>query len=216
MKFFILVYYFVRSLVLRGPYEHFALLFEEWSFERKYKLNTSGFQNSKSKIYNHYQAASYRVLNRIFNQLKGTQSHFDFYDIGCGKGRVLYLAGLNGFKQLFGIELNSQLLMLAKGNLQSIMNEGKIKLNLSNENALNYFFEDKKAIYFLFNPFNALVLGEFLDRVFTFNKQECYFVYMNPLHKKVFIQKGIREQTRIKSFLYTEAIIYHLPERSKK
>jgi len=189
-------------------------LWNEGYYEKKYKLKTAGFQNSESKLYHHYQAASYRVLFQIFNRLTHLQSEFSFYDIGCGKGRVLFVAGMRGFKHIYGIEMNPKLLELAKTNLETLNDDQKIRIHFSQENALDFNYDNRKAIYFLFNPFNAEILEQVLDRILLQNKQACYFVYMNPIHKAVFYRKKITEKERIRNFLYTEAIIFYSPEPS--
>jgi len=212
LKFFILIYYFFRSLILRGPFAHFRLLFGEWHYERKYGIQTSGFKTSDSKQHHHYQAASYTVLNLILQALPNKSRDYAFYDIGCGKGRVLFMASQLGHKNLYGIELDKVLLEDAKKNLQPLLLKNvNTRLQLIQKNVLEYRFEDQPSVYFLFNPFNAEVMEGFIENVLNTNKHECYMIYMNPLFSRVFTQKNIRVYRTIRSFLYKEAIIYHLP-----
>ncbi len=184
LKYFILSYYFFRSLVLRGPFRHFQLLFGEWYYERKYGIRTSGFKTSASDRYYHYQAASYTVLNRILREITPLTKNFAFYDIGCGKGRVLFMAAEFGYKKVYGIELDEALLEEAKHN-HKLNRDKTLDIKFIQQNVLEYTFENQPAVYFLFNPFNAEVMNRFLERVLSSNKQTCYFVYMNPLFSKV-------------------------------
>jgi SAM-dependent methyltransferase len=217
LKFFILSYYFLRSLVLRGPLRHFQLLLGEWYYERKFGIRTSGFKPSESDLHHHYQAASYIVLNRILKELVSITNGYAFYDIGCGKGRVLFMAARHGYQKLNGIELDESLIVDAKQNLNSLAVSDKAReVRLIQKNVLEYIFEDQKAVYFLFNPFNARVMDAFITSVMRSNKQVCYFVYMNPLFSNVFEEKQIETLKVIKSFLYTEAIIYRLPQRKEE
>lgn len=213
MKYLILCYYFFRSLVLRGPIAHFRLLFEEVYFEKKYGIRSSGFKTSNSRENYHYQAASYSILHRVFAALKPVSDRAAFYDIGCGKGRVLFVASKMGFSNLFGIEMDHELIENAKQNLSETLVKPKM-LKLIEQNVLDYSYEDQPSVFFLFNPFNAEVLSKFIDKVLQTNHQECYFVYMNPVHSSVFTQKNIPVWRVIRSFLYTEALIYHLPGTS--
>jgi SAM-dependent methyltransferase len=183
-------------------------------FERRYGIRTTGFKTSQSVKYHHYQAAAYSVLKRVFNEIKPLTTGYAFYDIGCGKGRVLFMAAETGYKKLYGIELDASLMEEAKQNLKSqLIKEMAPKIHFEQKNVLEYTFENQSSVYFLFNPFNAEVMKGFVDRVLSSNKQGCYFVYMNPLFSKVFENKGIQVHKVIRSFLYTEAIIYRVPMR---
>ena len=214
MKYLILCYYFFRSLILRGPITHFRLLFGELYYERKYRIYTTGFKTAESKRNHHYQAASYTILKRLFKSLSPLAKNHAFYDIGCGKGRVLFMAAQFGFKNRYGIELDEALLKDTKANLQSAPSDDKNgKLTLIQGDVLNYTFENQASVYFLFNPFHADVMNGFIDKVLLTNKHACYFVYMNPIYSNVFTQRKIPIQKTIKSFLYTEAIIYRVPKR---
>jgi SAM-dependent methyltransferase len=210
-----LFYYFFRSLLLRGPLKHVRLLFGEWYYERKFGMRTKGFKTSDSEKYHHYQAAAYTVLMSIFNTLPLDTKHYAFYDIGCGRGRVLFMAAQFGYNRLYGIELDGVLLKAAEANLQAIRSQrNTLIIQLEQKNVLEYNFENQEAIYFLFNPFNAEVMAGFIEKVLSTNKQACYFVYMNPVYSHVFKQKNIPVHRVIKSCLYTEAIVYRLPPRT--
>lgn len=214
MKIGILMYYFFRSLVLRGPFRHFQLLLAEGFFERKFGLHTTGFKTSASRDFYHYQAAAYIVLLRILKEVGPYTSEFSFYDIGCGKGRALYMAALSGYKKVIGIELDVNLLNEAKRNLNTVRLKNKrLNVEFYAENCLEHLFKEEAAVYFLFNPFSAEVMRAFIDRVMRLNTQPCYFVYMNPKFAAVFAEKKIPIHKIIRSFLYTEAIIYKLPNR---
>jgi SAM-dependent methyltransferase len=210
-----LFYYFFRSLLLRGPLKHFQLLFGEWYYERKFGIRTNGFKTSDSEKHHHYQAAAYTALMSIFNALAIDTKHYAFYDIGCGRGRVLFMATQYGYNRLYGIELDGALLKEAEANLQAIRSQSKtLTIQLEQKNVLEYSFENQEAIYFLFNPFNSEVMAGFIENVLSTNKQACYFVYMNPVYSHVFKQKNIPVHGVIKSWLYTEAIVYRLPART--
>ena len=183
-------------------------------YERKYGVRTSGFKTSESKHHHHYQAAAYTVLNRILKELAPYTRGYTFYDIGCGKGRVLFRAVDFGFKKLYGIELDAALLENAKDNLKPLLKRDKtLEIEFIQKNVLDCTFENQTAVYFLFNPFNDEVMKGFIERVLSSNKEECYFVYMNPVFSKVFERKQIQAHKVIRSFLYTEAIIYRVPKK---
>lgn len=195
---------------------HFKLLIQEWIFEKRYGLQTSGFQRSDSEKHHHYQAAPYFVLHMLFQQIVPFTKGFAFYDIGCGKGRVLFLAALHGYKNLYGIELDGSLLQTANKNLSSKrLKTLDLHVQLIQQDVLAYDFENHQAVYFLFNPFDAGVLSRFIDRVNSSNQHECFVVYMNPIYSEVFTQKKIPVYRVIKTGFYTEAEVYRLKSCSR-
>lgn len=167
---------------------------------------------SKSNQFFHYQGAAYRILLRILKQEVKNTWDFMFVDIGSGMGRAVFVAEFCGYSNLLGIELNNQLVAIANHNLEIYsLKKSTTSIQFVNENALEYNYCDKPCVYFLFNPFNADVLNNVLQRIQKQSKSEALFIYMNPLYAKVFEQKGFKKVRTYKSGFYTEAIIYKLP-----
>ncbi len=211
MKILILIWYFLRSLILRGPIGHFRLLRNELHFENKFKIKTSAFKKSDSSEFFHYQGASYWVVFRVLQFLPANTINFDFIDIGCGKGRVLFIAEYLGYSQLTGIELDQDLISVAQTNLNLYPFKRKeSKFLFFCENALSYPYESKPSVYFLFNPFNEKIMEQVLDRIIRATHEETYFVYLNPKYNKAFEQKNIQLFKVCKTGFYTEAKIYKL------
>jgi len=202
------VWYFLRSATLRGLYNTLALLRDEVRFEKKYGIESARMKKSDSKEHYHYQGASYRVLFKIFDYLKKEYNDYFFCDIGCGKGRVLYLATRFGYKNVCGIELDEDLLKVAETNLQRAK-AAELTIRLVHTNALAFNFPNEKSIYFLFNPFNEDVLKQVVDKILAQSSAQTIFVYMNPIHRAVFDQLDTLTPIHtIKTRFYTEAIIY--------
>lgn len=211
MKYFIHFYYILRSLILRGPLNSFRLFSNEAKYEKQFKIHTSDFIRSASSEYFHYQGASYLVLVRLFKELDERIKSFRFIDIGSGKGRVVFVAEHFGFNDLTGIELNEKLVLEANQNLKSYVSKRDAShIQFITANALDFEYGNIPVLYFLFNPFNAVILKKVLEKIRATSTQETWFIYMNPLYKDVFKDTGIQEVKRLKSGLYTEAIIYKI------
>lgn len=93
-------------------------------------------------------------------------SRFDrVFDIGSGKGRCCaYLGKMFPEKEILGIELNPLVANISVGNLNKKFNNVKIIsgdiLDSSNE---HLFFQN--SLYVLFNPFDADLFLEFLNKI---------------------------------------------------
>jgi SAM-dependent methyltransferase len=211
LKIFIYVYYFFRSAFLRGFLNTIALLKAELNYEEKFGIRTSAIKKSDSKEFFHYQGAGYLVLIRLFNSLDEKIKGFEFVDIGCGKGRAIFVAEYCGFNNLIGIELDQELVEEAKTNLELYSLKRKESfIRFIHANALEYIFPDRPTIYFLFNPFNEAVLSKVLDRIYAATSAETWFIYMNPLYQMPFKEKKMEIMNEFKTGRYLEAVIYRM------
>ncbi|MES2679376.1 MAG: class I SAM-dependent methyltransferase [Bacteroidota bacterium] len=168
-------------------------------------------KKSDSAQFFHYQGASYMVLFRVFKQIFEQTKHLAFTDIGCGKGRVIFVAEYCGYNHLTGIELDETLLQVAKANEKLYPFKRKESdIHFIHANALHVDYKNVPALYFLFNPFDEAVLEKVLEKICSSTTSETWFVYMNPLYKRAFNKKNIDMVTELKTGRYTEAIVYRL------
>lgn len=213
MKYFLYIFYFFRSVFLRGFFNTIKLLQAEAVNEKKFHIKTAAIKKSDSSEYFHYQGASYRVLLNLFNDILPKTKDFTFVDIGCGKGRALFVAEYCGYNHLIGIELDDALLNEAKENLKSYaFKREDSSFSFIHQNAVDYPYKNEACVYFLFNPFNEDVLRKVLDKVCAATESETWFIYMNPLHPKPFKEKNIEVIREFKTGRYLEAIIYRIPK----
>lgn len=211
MKILIQVYYLFRSVFLRGLINSIKLLNAEKLYEKKFAIKTSAFKKSDSKEYFHYQGASYRVLLRIFSELMKETKNFDFVDIGCGKGRAVFVAEHVGYTNLCGIELDEELVKDAKENIKLYPFKRKeSSIDIIHANALEYDYKNKRTVYFLFNPFNESIMEKVLDRISSLSTSETWFVYMNPLYPEPFKRKNVEQVKKFKTRFYTEALVFKM------
>ena len=130
-----------------------------------------------------HRPTPYAVLRTIFNYLK--LGHDDvFVAFACGKGRVVFFAAGQGLKKVIGVELDQQLVDIAKENLK------KLKLNDTAVEVLNMDasnFDAKFAnIFFMFNPFGPRTFKSVLDNIkksLTANPRKISIIYYNPEYK---------------------------------
>ena len=211
MQILTLSYYFLRSVLLRGIVGTANLLYGEIKHEKKFRIKTSTFKRSDSKLFFHYQGAGYVILFRIFEEIKKYIPGHAFVDIGSGRGRVAFVAERYGFTDITGVELDQELVLCANENLKLVSLKSKdSRIVFVQSNALDFKFEDKPTVFFMFNPFNSEVLEKVLQRIENQTSCENLLIYMNPLFENVFQRKGVKELKRVRTGFYTEAIIYSM------
>ncbi len=211
MKIFIYIYYFFRSVALRGLINTIRLGGAEAKNEKEYGISTSSIKKSDSTEFFHYQGSGYLVLFRIFEYMAPQTKHFDFVDIGCGKGRPIFVAEHYGYNNLTGIELDKELIDAANENLKNYTLKRKTsQIRFIHANALEYNYQNIPTVYFLFNPFNEDVLKRVLEKIIMSTTSETRIVYMNPMYKQAFSENKFEVVTEIKTKRYLEAIIYRL------
>lgn len=211
MKILVYLYYVLRSVILRGPLGAYQLMRDEFRYEKIFGIKTAAIKTSNSVKFHDYQGAGYRILRRLFKEVVPHTHNYEFVDIGCGKGRAIFVAENFGYDQLTGIDLDEALIVEAEDNLKkyALKRESSV-IKFIHANALDYNYTGKPTVYFLFNPFNEEVLREVLNKICSQTQSETWFVYMNPIHKRVFAQKQIIALRAIKTGFYLEALIYRI------
>ncbi len=204
------LYYFIRSVCYRGLLNTLNLLRYEWKGDKRYGINTQAVVNtSKNNGNYHYQGASYLAVEQLFQKLYRQYPNYMVYDIGCGKGRVLFVAERFGFTDLKGIDLDAALIEVARLNLQNYVRQNaKAQFQFVEQNALQLEIPDAPCIYFLFNPFSDDVLRPLLHRIKANASKPCVFVYMNPRFEICFQEMGFQLKETLYTKRYKEAVIY--------
>jgi SAM-dependent methyltransferase len=209
LKNLIYVYYFFRSALLRGPVNTVRLLGAELNHEKKFGIKTSAIKKSDSKEFFHYQGAGYLILLKVLPELFKETKHCDFVDIGCGKGRALFVAEYCGYNYLTGIELDADLIKEAEANVNLYCLKRKESgIHFICANALDYEYKNRPTLYFLFNPFSEEILERVVERILASTHSETWFVYMNPLYPLPFKKKKMEQVREFKTGFYTEALVF--------
>jgi SAM-dependent methyltransferase len=191
---------------------------QEIKGEKKYGINTTGadelFKLEKLGIdISHatiYMPVSYTLLEEILEQLPANiRNHF--LDMGCGKGRALCVAAHFGFKQVTGLDFAKDLCDEAKENLA--VTKQKIpgfEYKVINNDAFYFEIPDDVDCIFFFNPFDEIIMSAVVNNIFTSlqnNPRKIRIIYVNPLHKELFLKAGYKETWHSKKMKYLEASI---------
>lgn len=186
--------------------------------EKKYGINTTRINNLKKlsvkgKLEHAeiYQGASYYLLENIFNYLQSINANYHILDFGCGKGRVLAVAAWYGFKKITGIEFSAELCAEARNNITPVQAKFPEKIfNVIHANAAEYEIEDDTNVFFFFNPFDATVMLAVVKNILRSLKnhqREIYVVYVNPVHKEIFMSAGFEQIHYLEKMKYIQATV---------
>jgi SAM-dependent methyltransferase len=191
---------------------------QEIKGEKKYGINTTGADElhkleeqgidiSHATI---YMPVSYTLLEEIFEQLPAiTGDHF--VDLGCGKGRALCMAAHKGFTQVTGLDFSRALCEQARLNLE-ITRQQIPSLDYAVINNDAFYFEIPASVdcIFFFNPFDEMIMSGVVKNILKSLKKHprnITIIYVNPMHKELFLKAGFTETWYTKKKKYLEASI---------
>jgi predicted RNA methylase len=112
---------------------------------------------------------------------------YAFVDLGSGKGRVLLLAGLAGFKSACGVELCENLHRIATANISRSSGLATRPQALLGD-ATSYDFPPERTVCFLNNPFGPEILEralENIERSLHASPREFRLIYYHCNHAAV-------------------------------
>ena len=187
--------------------------------EKKYNINTRKIKNIKKLSIQGdnlehaeiYQGANYYLLEKVFDYLQTIEANQNILDFGCGKGRVLAVAAYYGFKKITGVEFAKELCEEARKNIIPVQQKFPERIfNVINANAVDFTIEKDTNVFFFFNPFNEIVMLEVAKNILQSlkeNPREAYVVYLNPVHKEIFMSAGFEQVYHLEKLKYIEASI---------
>ena len=171
---------YARMFKSKGFYLPYKYFLENHLFDIKRNINTHIIVEKKDFNKNlpnldhgiHYACSWESIilesLTLSLNHIGKDLSNFLFYDIGCGKGKVLivwkeFLLKKKLNNDLYGIDYSLELIELAKQNYNKTFKENGnfICSDISKVN----FSKGGKYLFYLYNPFDEQILQIFLNKI---------------------------------------------------
>jgi SAM-dependent methyltransferase len=116
-----------------------------------------------------------------------------FNDIGCGKGKVLIVAALCGFKEVRGLDFAPDLISIAEKNLEVFKNrlpkDARVTVECADVTQVDY--GPKDCVFFLYNPFYADVMRGFCERLsrsLDDHPRRIWLIYADPAQLHVMLE----------------------------
>ncbi|MGE0753994.1 MAG: class I SAM-dependent methyltransferase [Alphaproteobacteria bacterium] len=154
-------------------------------FDWRYGVDTgtwmplSEYSNTDADM-KHYQASFTGEIKRCFTLLRSLcdTASYTFFDIGCGKGKVLILAAQHlPCRGITGVELDHGLAETARRNLEIRSVNGHVV----EVNARDFREYAPRSIVYICDPFGEETLHAMLEQI-TQHCDECYLIYNNPAY----------------------------------
>ena len=143
----------------------------------------------------HYMSSWSNVIKKIHKillvDINEKISKFNFVDVGCGKGKVVFVWRKLSRQtpRTIGLDFVPILIETARANSVKIFkDEGEFFC----KDTTDVDFQDfgQHLILYLYNPFDELIMRNFLNRLE--NIDDCYIAYINPIHREVFLEFGFK------------------------
>jgi len=123
----------------------------------------------------------------------------------------MVVAAFYGFKRITGIDFAESLCREADLNIEKIKPFfPETNFQVICDDAVNYKIENDANVFFFFNPFDEVVMLQIVKNIlFSFKQaqRKIYIIYINPLHKEIFLSAGFEEEYYFKKMNYLEFII---------
>jgi hypothetical protein len=144
-----------------------------------------------------YFPSSYLVLYEAFSRLGEACRDAVLVDYGSGMGRTLMFASTLPLKKLIGVEISKSLCDIAAASLSRLYRKSrrnKPPWLIVNADARLFEIPDEANIFYFFNPFDELVMGQVADRIVASVRRtprKYIIVYANPVHESELISRGL-------------------------
>ena len=213
----------VKSEGLSSSIVDFYTLVCDKLYDKKYNIDTYSWVSNDdldgeayAKAHaSMYQASKVVHLRKVFKTLNFPKKKV-IVDIGSGKGRVLLIASEFGFSEARGIEFSPNLCEIAKSNIDIYKERTKTTTNFSiiNADAGKYVFNDDEYVFFLYNPFDKVILFKVIQNIKESLERQprpIVMIYKNAASKKELVEEHFDiKNTRILNILGGDYIIYDI------
>lgn len=159
-----------------------------------------------------YQPTRPRPFARMMADLK-LPKHNVFVDMGCGKGRVLLLAADYGFRKVRGVDFSPCLCAIARENISRYFPKATREpaIEVIEADVADYPVGDEESVFFLFHPFDAVVLNSLITNIIASmdrSPRPVWLIYENAYYGQIIARKGRFTAVRRYNFDGRETVVY--------
>ena len=155
-----------------------------------------------------YAPVSPSALTEALRAIPEDLSKYAFVDLGCGKGRALFLASMLGIRRLIGVEISPKLVRIARANAAKWKSSSNIEIICAD--ASEWAWPQENLIVFLYNPFDGVILTRALANLRKSASEipkDIWVIYCSASHRDCFDrQKWLKETTQTGSSIIYRAV----------
>ncbi len=132
----------------------------------------------------HYEPTPVGDLDALLALVPFPIAATTFVDLGAGMGRAILLAARHPFARIVGVEISPALCAIANDNLAAIDRATLCcrDVRIKRADARAYAFPRGELVVYLYNPFDATIFGEVLDRLAT-RTDRIALLYHTPVER---------------------------------
>jgi SAM-dependent methyltransferase len=163
-------------------------------FDRLYGIHTSGTDKvdddlADQSAYAHansYASSQPSLLRVVLAGLPNAGAS-TFVDLGCGKGRPLFVATEFPFRAIIGVEFSPRLAAIAKANAAQMVRRHprRTPVQILIADAGEFRYPSGDIVVFLYNSFGPVILRQVigqLEAALAIEKRTVHVIYYNPVH----------------------------------
>jgi len=150
-----------------------------------------------------------KIVTQALQAIRADVKNHTFVDLGCGKGRALFVASTFGMQRIIGVEISPSLVRATLDNVARWKSGSDIQVVCADASEWEWPRED--LVVFLYNPFDGVILSKVLEnlhRSLCAKPRDVWIIYCSASHGRCFeSQKWIEETGRVgPSILYHAAV----------
>lgn len=142
-----------------------------------------------------YRPSGWLVLKPVLSK-RDVREDDVFLDLGCGKGRVLYLAAKYPFKRVIGVELSAELAEIARANIERTLPKLACKtIEVVVKDVLEYDVPDDVTYVYFNNPFENEIFAGAVERLLQSLRRRprlMRIIYYTPTQEATLLRAGAR------------------------
>jgi SAM-dependent methyltransferase len=176
----------------------------DWWFDLRYRTETHrllelaelAVQSRNKEHANGYMGTRIVPLRRLLRRLAHVlPRNRVLLDLGCGKGRVLMVASEFGFRRAKGVDFANDLCRVARKNCATFKRAAAsaTDFEIIEADAADYEIKPDENVFFLYNPFDEVVLKRVLSNIAKSVEaapRDVVLIYCNPQLSRVVEQQG--------------------------
>lgn len=178
------------------------------AFDKRFGVDTGGIiqadqldisEDRKNQAVQ-YQGTPTVNLGLALAKLPINYANFVFIDIGCGKGRAVFMAARCPFKGIVGVELSEKLHKMCEKNINSLKKEKLKCLDIKAvcQDAATFQFPGEPSVIYFFQPFNEEIFRMVLENIgrsLKTHNREIIIMYYHPGCKNMIGEPGFLVKT---------------------
>jgi SAM-dependent methyltransferase len=190
----------IKSLLRRIPgfRKIYSPLWGIHPFDKELGIETSGIVSAEdihpdkhlASLIGPYIGSQPSIVRKGLSAL-GAYEDYTFIDYGCGKGRVVVVAGEFPFQEVVGVELSAALAATARANAAKVALQfpDRPRINIIEANVSAFPLPPRMIACFNYHAFGPEIVAGIIRKFETAlanHIRHMFFIYYNPVHFELF------------------------------